>query len=217
MRALFLAVGLAFATHGASAATVTFDFESFARGDVIGALSQNGLSATVTATGGIDAAVAFDTENFSGGDDDLAAPLTDLAGSPGDFGKVAIVQENGRRDAAGALIPDDNARGGTLSFLFSRSVAFVAVDILDVEEPGVDIFLDDVRILANAGRSADHRFAHVSNLNPNLLTGRELRFVFQGSGAIDNIQVSSVPLPAGGLLLLSSVLGLGAARRLRAT
>lgn len=208
-KTIFLAGVLALGVQASAAAsTVTYHFNDFLAGDVITNISQGGLAATVSATGGIGLAVAFDTDNYTGGDDDLSAPITDLGGMPKDFQEVVIIQENNRRDRAGRLIPDDAAGGGALIFTFSQQIAFVSADILDVEEPGVDIYLDGVELLHDAGESADHRFATAVNPALSPMYGSELKFIFEGSGAIDNLSVSRVPVPMPMLLLLTAFGGL---------
>lgn len=220
MRIMFMAALMALVANSAAAVTL-FKFDEFKRGEVIDAISKDGLSATVSATGGVGEAVAFNTKKPTGGDTDLASPISDLDGNTKNFKKVVIIQENNQRFRNGRFIPDDNAGGGSITFIFDTLISFLSVDILDVEEPGVDIFLDGVLLMAAAGESADHRFATATN---NVLRlGQELRFEFEGSGALDNLlvqapqSVSQVPLPAGGALLLTGLAGFGFfARRRRA-
>ncbi|MEM8794103.1 MAG: VPLPA-CTERM sorting domain-containing protein [Pseudomonadota bacterium] len=197
-----LSFGLvAASTVGASAATTyTFDFEEFGAGDVISTVTRGPLTASVSSSAApAFTSVAFDTNNFTGGDSDLAAPISDLSGSVVDFGIVAILQENTNTP----IVPDDDAGGGTLSLLFNQSISFLGADLLDIEEPGVDVFLDGTLIVDNGGVSADGLFASVGSVPA--ASGTLLEFVFVGSGAVDNIQVgvAPVPLPAAAWLLLS--------------
>lgn len=208
--AIALGAALAAPTH---AATVTYDFENFARGDVVSDLALGPLTGSAFARGGVGVLVAFDTVRPSGGDTDLAGPLQDLSGTPKDFGKVLIIQENNRRFRDGRFKPDDNAGGGVMTFRFDQRIRFDSVDILDVEEPGVDVFLDGVLIGDSVGESADHRFAAFRYSDP--IYGHELKFVFQGSGALDNLVVSNVPLPATAVLMLTAFGAFGLGVRLR--
>ncbi len=215
-KAFFAAISIALAgmlSLPGHAATVTYDFEEFARGDVIADLTLGPLTGRAFARGGVGALVAFDTVRPTGRDYDLAGPIQDTSGAPKDFGKVMIIQENNKRFRNGRFKPDDNAGGGVMTFIFDQRVRFHGVDIIDVEEPGVDVFLDGVRIAEGVGRSADHRYAAFQYSDP--VYGHELKFVFQGSGAIDNLIVSNVPLPPTALLMLTGLGALGVGARLR--
>ncbi|MEO1521065.1 MAG: glycerophosphodiester phosphodiesterase family protein, partial [Cyanobacteria bacterium J06633_2] len=69
----------------------------------------------------------FDTANPTGGDDDLASDT---------LGNVLIISENG--DSSD---PDDNARGGTIQFVWDDAVNISSVGLLDIEELGGSIKL----------------------------------------------------------------------------
>ncbi|MET1413684.1 VPLPA-CTERM sorting domain-containing protein [Roseibium sp. HPY-6] len=180
----------------------TFDFEEFDSGDVITSVSRGNLSATVSADGGIDKAVAFDTDNFTGEDDDLSAPIKDLSGLTKAFGIIPVIQEN--NDIAD---PDDNARGGTITFVFDRMIRFLGADFIDIEEPGARILLDGVDLFGEVGVSANNRFAPVG-ADPQQRYGNTLSIVLAGSGSFDNLTVAAVPLPAAAWLLLGGIGGL---------
>lgn len=75
-------------------------------------------------------AMLFDTNNPTGGDGDLAAS---------DLGNVLIISEDGD-----ATDPDDNAKGGTLTFEWDDLVGVHQVGLLDMDEPGSSItFFDE--------------------------------------------------------------------------
>lgn len=180
----------------------TFDFEEFSSGDVITSMTRGNVNATVSATGGINLAVAFDTNNFTGGDRDLGAPITDLSGSPKAFGIIPIIQENNDIND-----PDDNARGGTITFVFDRMIRFLGTDFIDIEEPGARVLLDGIDLFGPVGVSADNKFASVGG-DPLQRYGNTLSIVLAGSGSFDNLTVAAVPLPAAAWLLLGGVGGL---------
>ena len=76
----------------------------------------------------------FDTNNPTGGDDDLAA----------NRGNVLIISEDGdSRD------PDDNAAGGTISIEFDKLSTVTGIELLDIDEPGssISLFADDSSLI----------------------------------------------------------------------
>ena len=198
---LFFLASIAFSASG-SAAVFTFDFEEFSKGDQITAMSRGGLSASVSATGGVDAVVAFDTDDFSGGDRDLSAPIVDSGGVAKDFGIIPVIQEDGD-----FFDPDDEAGGGTFTLVFNTLIRFLGADFIDIEEPGAQIFLDDVLILGPVGVSGDRMFASVG-ADPANTFGTKLEIVLAGSGSFDNLTVATVPLPAAAWLLIGGLGGL---------
>ena len=74
-------------------------------------------------------AMLFDTNNPTGGDFDLAAS---------NLGNVLILSEDG--DAAD---PDDNAKGGVLTFEWDELVGVTGIGLLDIDEPGGSITFYD--------------------------------------------------------------------------
>jgi len=78
MKRYVAALALMAITSGANAAVI--DFENFVAGDVVTSFSAGGVTGSVT-TVAIDApvnqAMVFNSNNFTGGDDDLQAPFFD--------------------------------------------------------------------------------------------------------------------------------------------
>ena len=185
----------------------TFDFDEFTGGDVITSITRGGLSATVSGTGGIGEVVAFDTNNPTGGDSDLAADIEDLSGTVKAFGLIPIIQENGTVNNGTVNDPDDAAGGGTFTFVFDQMIRFLGTDFIDIEEPGASIFLDGTQILGPVGASGDGKFASVGG-DPQNRLGTTLSITLVGSGSFDNLSVATVPLPMAGWLLISGVGGL---------
>lgn len=206
-------LGLAFCVSAAlfpatgQAMVYTFDFDEFSGGDVITSITRGGLSASVSATGGIDQVVAFDTNNPTGGDSDLGADIKDLSGTAKAFGLIPIIQENGTVNNGTVSDPDDAAGGGTFTFVFNQMIRFLGADFIDIEEPGATVFLDGIQILGPVGASGDQQFASVGG-DPLNRFGTTLSIRLQGSGSFDNLAVATVPLPMAGWLLISGVGGL---------
>ncbi|MEM7491080.1 MAG: hypothetical protein AAF390_18355, partial [Pseudomonadota bacterium] len=120
----------AFALAGAAHAAV-IDFNDAAiQGSVIDSISSTDgtLTAAISATGGSDEALVFDTTLTGTADPDLEGPFrpVDSDEAPSfDPGGVLIIQET----AGGA--PDDNAGGGSVTFEFSSVLDFVSFNIID--------------------------------------------------------------------------------------
>ncbi len=217
MKKILLALGttLAISTGAASASTITF--EQFGHGDVVDGVVDfgGGLIATVSTkrnkrtlsnrkyVDGI--AMVFDTTETGTADPDLENPQPFGTTEVASIGNVLIVSEDG--DSSD---PDDEGHGGKITFMFDSVVAFSGANLIDLEGNNW------VRVTADGFDSgdltnADSQYSLLS-LNAPIAT-KSLSFHFRGSGAIDNIQVSAVPLPASALLLLGGLGAIGALRR----
>lgn len=205
-----IALAAMLAASSASAITLTFDELGTSSGDVITSFSKGGVSGTVSAVGGSNQAMIFDTRVLSGGDDDLLAPFYrrfDSNGNPITTSgvtnprNVLIISEDG--DSSD---PDDNATGGTITFTFNQLVDFTGFRVFD----DVTNFI----VTSNRGdRTApisldfDNQWTSVAT---NFKGISSLTFDFgRASGAIDNLRFEPavVPVPASFPLLLA---GLGA-------
>lgn len=153
------------------------DFEGPSSGDVIDD-QFDGVTISAQRDGDSESsendAMIFDTDNTTGGDNDLSFD---------GVGNAFIISED--NDSSDA---DDNAGGGTLTFDFDVPSEVVSINVLDVEEAGgtIDLF-DDAGGLINtidipaAGDNSQQELIinadNVSTLNVNLV----------GSGAVDDL------------------------------
>jgi serralysin len=118
-------IGITFFDHTPAPIVVDFEGDGLVAGTVVTDQFE-GISVTTDTEFG---AMLFDTLNPTGGDSDLASDS---------LGHVLIISEDG--DSAD---PDDNARGGTLSFAFDDLVGGLSVGLLDIDEVGSSITLFD--------------------------------------------------------------------------
>ncbi|MEM1310044.1 MAG: spondin domain-containing protein [Cyanobacteria bacterium P01_H01_bin.153] len=154
---------------------VVLDFEGFDAGTVISDQFAGVEISTSTEFG----AMLFDTENVTGGDDDLA---TD------DLGNVLIISEDG--DGAD---PDDAAGGGTISFAFDDLISVESITLLDFEEEDslITFYGEDGSVIetAEVGGFSDNELQQVSFGVDNVAS---FDVFFSGSGAIADIAYTPV-------------------------
>lgn len=204
-----------------AASASVIDFEGFDNGaNVTSVTSTDGLvSATVSASARLgngsfirSTARAFDSELNSTFDPDLEAPFT-TGGLSLNPGNVLIIQE------PGSGIPDDNATGGFIDFIFSSTVLFSGFTGLDDANFRVTGNGDTIAIGAPGQFRVpnDNGFGVFALGTPVAVDS--LRFRFQGaSGAIDDLtfiapDIAPVPVPAALPLLLAGIGGLAVMKR----
>lgn len=188
-----------------TAQAAVLDFEDLAHGDAIDAVAVGGISATVTTIGGTNQARAFDTRERRTQDPDLEGPFT---GPVTDPGLVLIIQSDDR----GVSAPNDERSGGVVTFTFDR-----LVNVLGFAG------LDDIVVTASTEKggaatlrvASDNESGRLSGLGAEFQGVRQLSFDFSGSGAIDGIEVSAVPVPAALPLMLAGLGAMGLAARRR--
>jgi hypothetical protein len=202
-----------FAASGAQGAVVTF--EAFTAGQPVDMITfSDGTTATVTtvsnrstATGGTNQAGVFDTNNPTGNDSDLAGPFTSAdGGAPLSSGNILIILG----PDSGLGTPDDDARGGTITFTFSRVVDLLAFNYFDTEASQGD----DLMVTTNTGESSGALTAgdnEYGRFEMPFLGITTVTFAFGGSGGLDDLEIQDsvalIPAPAA-LPLLFSALGM---------
>jgi hypothetical protein len=214
-----LAATFAFGT-AAQAAVIDFN-DPAVQGQPISSVSSTdgSVNASITATGGIAQALVFDTTTINSADRDLQDPFRLPDGSVTGVrpGGVLIIQENAD------LIPDDNASGGTITFDFDTAINFTSFRIFDGATITVSssdsTFTFEGFVPEPINENVGNRFFGEFDVTGLFNNVNDLTFTFSGSGAIDDLEVSPVPLPAALTLMLAGLGGLGAvgARRRRKT
>ncbi|MEM6649507.1 MAG: VPLPA-CTERM sorting domain-containing protein [Pseudomonadota bacterium] len=212
-----LALSMTAFAPSAMAAVQTVDFEGLSAGTVVTNQLSPLLTVSATNKNGNQArqAMIFDTNNFTGEDDDLAAPITDMGGQSKDFGNVLIISEDNN-----ASDPDDAAAGGIIEFVFGVSTTVFSLDAIDInDQEGIEVTLfdeNDVQIglpIVNTFTLADNQFM---TLDLGAVQGVVRMLVrLESSGAIDNLVVDPVPLPAALPFMATGLAGLAWMRRRR--
>lgn len=156
-------------------------------------------------------ALIFDTENGADRDSDLQSPFTRDGGTDVSFaGGVLAISEN---DLSAGDLPDDNGNGGTITFNFLQAINFSGFSIYD--DASITVTANNGASYS-AGVATDGAFNDFAIGDERFFNITSLTFDFgRDSGAIDNLQVSAVPLPAGLPLLLAGLGAFGIAGRRR--
>lgn len=156
------------------------DFEGFPAGDIASGVVT---TANIVTIEGVrdgepsNQAMIFNTDNPTGGDDDLSAGT----------GNVLIISEDGDQ-----LDPDDNDGGGELIFSFDDPISVESLDIIDNEEDGSEIvFLYEDGTTASAALPT-LQDGELRTLQFSLWGVTGLIVKFKGSGAVDNISFSQL-------------------------
>ena len=133
-------------------------------------------------------AVAFDSDNPTGGDDDLSFV---------DLGNILINQEDfNEHDVAAGKVsdPDDNARGAQFEFLFDQPMCVKSLTLLDLdfgEDPA------EIRLYADDGRLVTEHLVDPMGNNTRLDVAlpnqscevTRATVLISSSGALDNVEV----------------------------
>lgn len=211
---------------GANALTLTFDEDFIDHGTIINEqYADLGVSiSAVNNSRGPDLAVAYDTtarpaNRFTNRDADLT----------GDFGtgNALIIQENRFCSYTKCYLADDEGSrpSGSLFFSFDYVINSFSFDFIDIEEPevtGAEIryFDDSSNVVGSISFDSldevvfgDNTFNSTDDISLAGLGVTTLEFVLGGSGALDNISVSTVPLPASASIFALGLFGLQAFRR----
>lgn len=230
------------ASVNAALITITFDEGNLPEGTIItNQYASLGLT-QVTAVGGTDDAILFDSEEKkwrngdTKADQDLVRTGKNTSGwSDGNLPRTTVlnnllITQDAERTAKNPdgtyKFPDDEV-GSTITLLFSapiNSFGFDYVDIESSESLRVNFFsgANSVGMFNVAALSTGEDFGNNSINTTNLrdLSGlgvNRVAFIFSGSGGIDNIRYDmnrKVPDGGASLALLGvSLLGLGGIRR----
>ena len=213
-----------------SASALTIDFEGFSNGQILssvggGAGTHNFGPLSVTFSGregdnGNGRVVVFDTDNSGNSSDpDLHSPFTLDAYDIGPInpGNALIIQDDSNLSScSGGFCSDpDDEVDGEFILDFSRGVRLSSIDVLDIGEATLDLFFAgsllasiDVPGVGGSGNGGDDNKSGTFVLDAQFADIVIDRFVFSlgNSGAIDNIVVTSVPVPAA-LPLFAAALG----------
>jgi len=219
-----------------TAGSVTIDFENgFSNGDYVYSIGSGFYSASVSATGGIGKARIFDSY-YQNDDPDLQGPdFEDNKGATKTLGNLLIIQEEykeGSNPQQNDTQPDDNARGGTITIDFDNLVTLLSIDVIDMpftdNDPdkyfkadlfGMDGLIDswtNTYSSETSGNEDSNMFETIVFSELYGISGvTRMELTLGHSGAIDNIVVSSVPLPAAAWLFGSALLGFVGIRRFK--
>lgn len=183
-----------------------------------GATLDNISIATVTTqsnrSGSVNQALLFDTGETNTQDGDLEGPHQRLSTAQAiDLGNLVIIAENSNFSD-----PDDEARGGSVTFDFNSAVNLYSLDFADTR-PGVSVEITDIFGATflftlfddlDTGNNAPVNFMETLFFGNGVENAIRMVVNLPDSGAFDNLAYSEVPLPAGLLLM-----GTGAAVFLR--
>jgi hypothetical protein len=210
------------------------DFEDYASSTIIDneyylsdGITFNGVNIAKNAD---NLAVLFDTNNYTGGDRDLAAPFFNN-GNLGEIspGNVLIIHENPNEcNESICTNPDDegNRAAGYFSINFAEAVTLNSIDFFDieVEEYGISEFnlisffdSNDNEISPNTfytpDTGGDNQWAR---LDFGVSGVSSIKISLYGSGAIDNINYTKVPEPTTLAIFALGIIGLASRRFLLA-
>ncbi len=152
----------------------TLDFDDLSTGELVdGQFVANGV--TITSSDPEHPVMVFDTNNPTGGDNDLAT---------NNLNNVLILSED--RDSSD---PDDNASGGTFNIVFDGPATVTSLTILDADH-GAWVKYYDVN-----GNLLQQIDVHTANngqevISTNLTNVGSIEVILGASGAIDNLTYS---------------------------
>ncbi|WP_052249673.1 cadherin-like domain-containing protein [Tateyamaria sp. ANG-S1] len=152
--------------------TKFIDFNSLATGTVVdNEFSAEGV--TISAVGGSNKAMIFNTAHPTGGDSDLRTT---------NLGKALIISEDGDSHD-----PDDNAGGGKINFTFDDPSSVNRLTFLDIEEGARVKFFDaDGHLIKSVSiHDTDDNGQAIVDFDVDGVSRMEVEL--HGSGAIDNL------------------------------
>ena len=206
------------AASGANAAFIDFSQDGMGNPLVAGDIITNQFApgVNISASGGSDMAVIFDSANPTGNDPDLATPNPGLhASNTMPLGNVLIVnEEDFSLDMDGRVEdPNDNV-GGSIFFDLNFIATGLEITLLDIEEQGGAIEFFSSNGLSRGVANLPIPAAGNGSVQTLSIDGFEFdSFIvrLKGSGAVPNLNI--VPTPGAGALLAMG--GIAAIRRRR--
>lgn len=220
------AIAVALSSGAASALTLNFDTGTStfdASGHLIG-YEQDGLVFSVTESGPRSSGANLfnvsgglnpngQAPSLSGGDDGDLIPAGGSA--DGVTGNILIRQDDhAQTGASGEVLSDDAGSTGSITFTLVSGSAFSILGFSAVDDERFTVSTGGTT-LGEIVNSANNETAAVTFAAPSALIGVGGSFSvnYFGSGGVDSIVLAPVPLPAGAVLLLGALGGLGVMRR----
>ena len=214
---LAIAAAAIFGGTQAQALTLGFDLDgngdAIARGQIIDS-EYASVGVNIVADNpnkDFDWAIAFDAATPTGGDTDLFQPQQ---------GNVLIISERNVLNGAGNVrTPDDEALGGSITFNYDvryNTFSFVLLDNDDAIGDALELYLGGSLMSSMAlPTTVDGGITTVAVTGIRFDTAK---IVFGGSGAIDDVTSSVIPVPVTAGLGLMGLMAAGSAalRRRRA-
>ncbi len=160
------------------------------------------ISAINDKVGHPDKAIIFDSNNPTGGDNDLGAPWPNGNIEPdANLGNLLIIAEDIVDNNGDGLVddPDDEVKGGTIFFQSTSSHCYLGFDLIDIESNEsnsgyIEILLDGGGIMhlnfnAFPGNTYGNNSANSVVIIAEQIgdTFKEVLIHLNGSGAIDNV------------------------------
>ncbi|MEI4233961.1 hypothetical protein [Roseovarius sp. D22-M7] len=191
----------------ASAAVIDFDALDATAGQTVPltSFSEDGYTFDLSFTGGSAGPAVFDTTCTGYGGTDGCNDDADLQptvqGENGVSDNVLILQ----RSAPGALIPNDFNDGGRIGFTLTSGKAFFLTGFSAVDDEMFSaIDTDGSTVLGSITLGSDGETGTISFRSSRIEIGDTFYFDYAGSGGIDSLTTTPVPVPAALPLALSA-------------
>ncbi|TYK66183.1 thrombospondin type 3 repeat:Cna B-type [Colwellia echini] len=228
-------LGFSLLSFVGSTQAAIIDFENFTAGTIIDNEYVTSHGVTISGVNTYNTpdtnnvATVFDSNNFTGGDRDLAAPFYKNTDSQKENaftpGNILVIHETASEcNGITCTDPDDAGKSGSsgsgyFEFSFSEQTTLNSIDFFDIEyneanapKFAIELYSDDAftnivfediyYVPSTGGDNTWDRlfFADVTGV-------MSMRINFGGSGAIDNIDYTSVPAPSSLFLSILCFIG----------
>lgn len=194
-------------TGAASAAVIDFDALDASAGQAVPltSISEDGFTFDLTFTGGSAGPAVFDTTctGYGGGDgcNGDADLQPTVQGENGVSGNVLILQSS----TTGAPVPNDFAGGGRIGFTLTSGPAFFLTGFSAVDDEMFSaIDTDGSTVLGSIMLGSDNETGALTFRSSRIDVGDTFYFDYAGSGGIDSLTTTPVPVPAALPLALSA-------------